>query len=84
MCCVDRYVDPAYLQGQELSPACDVYSFAVTLLQLLTGASTVFDAAFRPPGIIARYSERLATRCVSQAPDASTERVILYSAEEQR
>jgi hypothetical protein len=81
MCCVDRYVDPVYLQKQELSPACDAYSFAVTLLQLLKEASAVFDAAFRPPGITARYS--VATRCASQTSDASTERVVLYSAEEQ-
>jgi hypothetical protein len=84
MCYVHRYVDPVYLHKQELSPACDIYSLAVTMLQLLTGDSAVFDTVFQPPGIIARYSERLATRCASQTSDASTERVVLYSAEEQR
>jgi hypothetical protein len=65
MCCVHRYVDPVYLQTQELSPACDIYSLAVTMLQLLTGDSAAFDAAFRPPSIITRYSARLATRYAS-------------------
>jgi hypothetical protein len=32
------------------------YSLAVTMLQLLTGASAVFDTVLRPPGIIARIA----------------------------
>jgi hypothetical protein len=65
MCCAHRYVDPVYVQTQELSPACDIYSLAVTMLQLLTGDSAAFDAGLRPPSIITRYSARLATRYAS-------------------
>lgn len=33
------YIDPDFLEAGKLSPGCDVYSFGVTILRILTGAS---------------------------------------------
>ncbi|XP_078180599.1 U-box domain-containing protein 33-like [Carex rostrata] len=35
------YIDPEYLQTGEMNPQCDVYSFGIILLQLVTGKSAL-------------------------------------------
>jgi serine/threonine protein kinase len=57
------YIDPEYLQTGEMNTKCDVYSFGIVLLQLVTGKSAT--------GIIKSTQNALQSQLLNKEIDAS-------------
>ena len=52
------YMDTGYMQTGEFTPACDVFSFGVVLLELMSGQEAV-DSSKRPPILHARIGPQI-------------------------